>query len=461
MNGRVLVVDAQESHCRALEAMLREAGLDCQWRTSGVGALETVAERDFDAILTDLGIATLPGVELCERILAIRPDVPVIVVTGDASLDAAVAAIRAGAYDFITKPVDPALLTLALGRALRAAQLRKEMKRLRRAVVDSPRFGRLLGESPAMKRVFDLVARVADSEASVLVMGESGTGKELLARAIHEHSRRRAGPFLAVSCAAMPATLLESELFGHVRGAYTDAKTQRDGLFVQAHGGTLFLDEIGELPLDMQPKLLRALQERTVRPVGGNEEIAFDVRIVTATNRDLESDVEDKRFREDLYYRINVIHIALPPLRARGSDVLLLAQHFLARFAAHAKKNVVGLSPPAAERLLAYAWPGNVRELQNAIEHAVALARYDQVVVEDLPERVQRYRSSHVLVAADEPSQLVPMDEVERRYVLRVMQAVRGNKTMAAKILGYDRKTLYRKLERYGALDEGEVEVEP
>ena len=450
MNGRVLVVDAQESHCRALEAMLREAGLDCQWRTSGVGALETVAERDFDAILTDLGIATLPGVELCERILAIRPDVPVIVVTGDASLDAAVAAIRAGAYDFITKPVDPALLTLALGRALRAAQLRKEMKRLRRAVVDSPRFGRLLGESPAMKRVFDLVARVADSEASVLVMGESGTGKELLARAIHEHSRRRAGPFLAVSCAAMPATLLESELFGHVRGAYTDAKTQRDGLFVQAHGGTLFLDEIGELPLDMQPKLLRALQERTVRPVGGNEEIAFDVRIVTATNRDLESDVEDKRFREDLYYRINVVRVDAPALRERGGDVLLLAQHFVERFAARGGKVIRGIHAAAAQRLVAYDWPGNVRELENCMERAVALIRFDEVTLDDLPEKIRRHRADQLVFALEDLSAVLTLDELERRYIQRVLALVAGNKSRAADLLGFDRRTLYRRLDRYG-----------
>jgi len=251
----------------------------------------------------------------------------------------------------------------------------------------------------------------------------------------------------------VPETLLESELFGHARGAFTDARTARAGLFVQASGGTLFLDEIADLPLSLQPKLLRALQERTVRPVGGNEEVAFDVRLVAATNRDLESAVEDGQFREDLYFRINVIHVALPPLRARGGDVLLLAQHFLTQFAAQSGKHVTGLSPPAAERLMSYAWPGNVRELQNCMERAVALTQFEAIAVDDLPEKIRGYRRSHVLIASDDPTELVPLEEVERRYILRVMEAVGGNKTLAAQTLGIGRKTLYRKLEQYGVAD--------
>src|SRR5262249_31676130 len=269
---------------------------------------------------------------------------------------------------------------------------REEVKRLRRAVSDATRFEEILGASSAMQKVFDLLARVAESDATVLITGESGTGKELVARALHARGRRREGPFVAVSCAAMPETLLESELFGHAKGAFTDAKSARTGLLAQASGGTVFLDEIGELPLGMQPKLLRALQERTVRPVGGSTEVPFDVRVIAATNRDIELAVEEKRFREDLYYRINVIHIELPPLRARGSDVLLLAQRFAMDSAVRAGKNVNGIAAATAEKLLAYSWPGNVRELQNCIERAVALTRYEQITVDDLPEKVRRYR---------------------------------------------------------------------
>jgi two-component system response regulator HydG len=284
----------------------------------------------------------------------------------------------------------------------------------------------------------------------VLVTGESGTGKELVARALHRRSCRRAEPFVAVNCAAMPDALLESELFGHARGAFTDARAVRAGLFARAHGGTLFLDEIGDLPVALQPKLLRALQERVIRPVGADNEQAVDVRVVAATNRDLETAVEERRFREDLYYRINVVHIDLPPLRSRGGDVLLLAQHFVQHFAAVRGREIQGLSAPAAEKLSAYSWPGNVRELQNCIERAVALARYDQIMVDDLSEKIRNYRRSHVLVASDDPDELASMEEVERSYVLRVLEAVGGNKSKAAQVLGFDRATLYRKLERYG-----------
>jgi two-component system response regulator HydG len=249
----------------------------------------------------------------------------------------------------------------------------------------------------------------------------------------------------------MPEALLESELFGHTRGAFTDAKEARVGLFAHAARGTLFLDEIGDMPLGLQPKLLRVLQERVVRPLGGTNEVAVDARIVAATNRDLEFAIEERRFREDLFFRLNVIHLELPPLRARGGDVLALAQHFVSKTAEREKKNILGVSPAAAQKLVAYAWPGNVRELQNCIEHAVALARYDQITPEDLPEKIRAYKSAHVLVAGDDASELVPMEEVERRYILRVLEAVAGNKTAAARVLGIERKTLYRKLERYGS----------
>ncbi len=304
-----------------------------------------------------------------------------------------------------------------------------------------------------MVEVYDLLERIADSETTVLITGESGTGKEVVARELHGRSRRKTGPFVAINCAAMPESLLESELFGHARGAFTDARQAREGLMLRASGGTLFLDEIGEMPLGIQPKVLRALQERTVRPVGESHELPFDARIVTATNRDLESAIEDKTFREDLYYRINVINISLPPLRARGGDVLLLAQHFLAHFADVSGKEVHGLSAAAAKQLMAYPFPGNVRELQNCIERAVALTRGEEIQVEDLPDRIRKHESRNVIVASDDPSDLVPLEEVERRYILRVLAAVEGNKSLAARILGLGRKTLYRRLEAWGESD--------
>jgi DNA-binding NtrC family response regulator len=368
-------------------------------------------------------------------------------------MEAAVGAIRAGAYDFITKPFEMDHFFLTLERAMGHKRLREEVKRLRSAVRESQHFTDMIGTSAQMQKVYDLVARVAETEATVLVTGESGTGKELVAKAIHTRSSRSQGPFVAINCAAMPESLLESELFGHTKGAFTDARQARQGLFLNACSGTLFLDEIGEMPMGMQAKLLRVLQERTVRPVGGDKEIPFDTRIITATNRDLDTEVAERRFREDLFYRINVVRIHVPTLRARAADVLTLAQHFIERFATVYRTSVKGLSSPAAERLVSYSWPGNVRELQNCIERAVALARDEVLGVDDLPEKLRDYRPSRVIVESEDPAELLPMEEIERRYILRAVQAVGGNKTLAAQVLGFDRRTLYRKLERYGAMD--------
>jgi DNA-binding NtrC family response regulator len=284
----------------------------------------------------------------------------------------------------------------------------------------------------------------------VLITGETGSGKEVAARALHQRGKRKAGPFVAVNCSALPQALLESELFGHVRGAFTDARSSRAGLFLEADRGTLFLDEIGEMPPDVQVKVLRAIEERRVRPVGGDVEIAFDARIIAATNRDLEQAVQDGGFREDLFYRLNVVHVAMPALRSRGGDVLLLGQHFVSHFSAQANLGVVGISKTAAEKLLAYPWPGNVRELRNAIERAVALTRFDHISAEDLPERIKAFEARHVLVAGDDLEELVSLEEVEKRYILKVLQAAGGNKSLAAKQLGVGRRTLYRKLGGYG-----------
>ena len=449
MKGRVLVVDDDASMCDMLVSDLGELGFEVKARTAAPAALEALVASEFDAVVADLNMPGMSGLELCERIVASRPDVPVIVITAFGSIQTAIAAIRSGAYDFVTKPLEVDALGLALERAIQHRRLSDEVRRLRQAVEETRRFGALLGTSPAMRRMYELLDRIADSSASVLIAGETGTGKELVARALHERGRRKAGPFVAVDCASLPEPLLESELFGHVRGAFTDAHAARRGLFVQANGGALFLDEIGDLPLALQAKLLRALQTRSVRPVGANDEVPFDVNLIAATNRDLESAVEEGRFREDLYFRINVIHVEMPPLRARGGDVLLLAQHFVDRYAAQAGKRVTGLSPDAAERLLAYVWPGNVRELENCIERAIALTRHETIGLDDLPEKIRGFQRSHVLVAGDDPSELAPLEEVERRYVLRVMEAVGGSKTLAARVLGIGRKTLYRKLEQY------------
>ncbi len=461
MKGQVLVVDDEQETCDLLEMALTRHGFKVTTSANAQRALELVGLQDFDVVLTDLSMPEMSGLDLCERVLGTRPHMPVVVITGQGSLETAIGAIRVGAYDFITKPVDPKLLFLSVSRAIQHRRLQDEVKRLRQAVADGDSVeNQIVGHSGAMRRVYELISRVGESDASVLIHGETGTGKELIARGIHSRSRRKEGPFVAINCAAVPHSLLESELFGHARGAFTDAKAQRTGLFVQASGGTLFLDEIGELPLDVQPKLLRALQERKVRPVGANHEVPFDARIVAATNRNLEDEVYEKRFREDLYYRINVVKIDVPPLRERGGDVLHLAQHFLKQFAARNEKPTLELSTTAAEKLMAYNWPGNVRELENCMEHAVALARFDQITVEDLPEKIRAYRAERFVVAANDPTEIVTMDELERRYILRVLSLVGGNKSRAAQVLGFDRRTLYRKLERYGAAG-GEPKSEP
>jgi two-component system response regulator HydG len=445
-----LVVDDEQSMCELLEADLQLRDYQVSWYTSADEGLAALESSPFDVVLTDLKMPGTDGIQFCRRIVANRPDIPVIVMTAFGSMESAIAAIRAGAYDFVTKPIEMDVLALALQRAVRHRQLQEQVRVLSEAVDRSAKFDELLGASTVMQRLFDQLARIADSEASVLIIGESGTGKELVARSIHRQSRRRAGTFVAVNCAALPEPLLESELFGHAKGAFTDARAERSGLLSQADGGTLLLDEIGDMPLSMQPKLLRALEERRYRPVGGNTEIAFDARILASTNRDLEAAVEENRFREDLFYRIDVIQVEVPPLRSRGSDILLLAQHFLDHFAVRSRKQVAGITEPVAEKLLAYRWPGNVRELRNVIERAVALTRYDKLGVDDLPEKIRDYRSSQVFIGGEDPSELVPLEEIERRYILHVLKSVDDNKASAARTLGLDRKTLYRKLRQYG-----------
>ncbi|HKY38401.1 MAG TPA: sigma-54 dependent transcriptional regulator [Polyangiaceae bacterium] len=451
MPARVLVVDDDQATCRMVALGLRGHGHEVETAGNIGRASELAKSFEPQVVLTDLNMAGGSGIELCRQFADAWPDVPIILITAFGSMEAAVEAMRAGAYDFVTKPFDIEALTLVVERAFQHQALKSEVKRLRAAVGQAGWGDDILGKSVAVAELRSMLERVSRTEATVLITGETGTGKEVAARVLHQQGRRRGGPFVAVNCSALPEALLESELFGHVKGAFTDARANRAGVFVEANQGTLFLDEIAEIPISVQAKLLRALEERRVRPVGGDGEVPFDARLVAATNRDLELAVQEGRFREDLYYRLNVVHLSVPPLRSRGSDVLLLAQHFLTQFAEQSRPEVVGISEPAAERLLSYPWPGNIRELRNAIERGVALTQFDHIRVEDLPERIRRYEPRHVLVAGDDLEELVSLEEVERRYILKVMQAAAGNKSLAAQTLGVSRRTLYRKLGEYGA----------
>jgi DNA-binding NtrC family response regulator len=441
---KVLVADDDRDMCELAESGLKGRGYDVTWRLSPEEALERLDHEDYAVMLVDIHMNGQNGLELCKAAVTKRPDLPVIVMTGFGTMEHAIGAIRAGAYDFVTKPISMEALILTVERALRHRGMTDELRRLRRRV-ETEQLPSVIGASDAMRHVADLISRVAETDTSVLITGESGTGKELVARALHARSGRK-GPFLAINCAAVPETLLESELFGHVRGAFTDARSSRSGLFVEANQGTLFLDEIGEMPMAMQAKLLRALQERKVRAVGSNQETPFDARIVTATNRDLEKEVANKSFREDLFYRVNVVRVEVPPLRKRGNDVLELAQFFLSRAAKRSGKEIRRIDRSVAERVMAYDWPGNVRELENCMERAVALARFDGLTLDDLPAKIREHRATEVFTDSADPRDLPSMDVVEERYIRKVLQAVGNNKTLAAKVLGFDRRTLYRKL---------------
>jgi len=445
----VLLVDDDPEVCELVRYALAAQHIEVTTVGSGDAAFAYVSAHPVDVVVTDLAMPGMHGFELIDRIVSNRPELPVIVLTGAGDFATAVGAMRAGAYDFVTKPVDLAALSLAITRAAERRALREEVGTLRRVVAEARRFEQLVGASAAMQSVYDVIAQVGPTDATVLVTGQSGTGKEMVARSLHNASRRAGKPFVAVDCAAIPEQLIEAELFGHAKGAFTDAKTSRTGLLAQADGGTLFLDELAELPASVQPKLLRVLQERRLRPVGGDAEVTFDVRLVCATNRDLEAMVQQREFREDLYYRVNVVQLPLPPLRVRAGDVLLLAQHFITHFARMFERAVRGLTPEAADRLLRHAWPGNVRELRNAMERAVAMCAGADVAVEDLPERIRDYRIGPLPPALDRELGL-SLEELERRHILRVLDAKEGNKVAASQSLGIDRKTLYRKLVRYG-----------
>jgi two-component system response regulator AtoC len=445
--GHILVLDDDEAMRRSLTEDLRDLGFTCESVPSVANARETLETKHIDAVVTDVRLAGEDGVRFCAFMSETRPELPVVVMTAFGTVDAAVSALRAGAFDFVSKPFDVEVLAFALDRAIKTRRLEHEVKRLAAAPPHAHGFPGVIGESRALKEALSIVERVASTDVSVLLTGETGTGKEVFARTLHAHSARSTMPFVAVNCAAVPEALLESQLFGHEKGAFTDAKGASPGLFVEASGGTLFLDEIGHMPLALQPKLLRALQERVVRPLGGRGEIPVDVRVITATHVDLDDACETGLFRADLYYRICVVQIDLPPLRMRENDVLVLAHHLLDLARVRLKKDVKGIAPRVAEKLLAYPWPGNVRELANCIERAVALARFDVIQVDDLPDRVRDFAThTEMVVSGKDPSEFVTLDEMERRYIHHVFQACAQNRVQTSRVLGIDRKTLYRKL---------------
>jgi DNA-binding NtrC family response regulator len=434
--SRVLVVDNDAEMVALLERHLTREGHEVVAVTSGSDALAALERDDFDVVVTDLVMDGVDGLAIVRAVSPREPRPRVILMTAFGSLETAIDAMRSGAYDYLTKPFKMDQVTLAVERAAEDRRLREENRRLRAQVEERFRFENILGRSKAMQGVFEQIRAVAASDASVLLLGDSGTGKELVARAIHQNGPRRQAPFVAVNCGAIPDTLLESELFGHEKGAFTGADRRRRGLFADANGGTLFLDEIGDMPLALQAKLLRTLQDKTVRPVGGSQEIQLDLRVISATHRDLPRLVSEGKFREDLYYRLAVIPIRLPALRERPEDILLLAEHFLARAAGASGKSLEGFDEEASAWLVKQRWPGNVRELENAVERAATLARGPRVTLADL--RVDL--ASPTPTTGTRPT----LAELQAEYIHRVLRETKGDKVAAARILGISVRTLQR-----------------
>jgi two-component system, NtrC family, response regulator HydG len=442
----LLVADDDPGLRESLERTLTREGYRVVLASDGRAALERVQAGGVDLIVTDLRMPGLTGLELLRAAKAIMPDVDVILLTAFGTVEEAVKAMKDGAYDFLTKPFRREQLIKLVDKALERRDLIEQNKALKKQLEDIRAKGQMIGASPAFRRMLTLVEQVADSSATILIQGESGAGKELVARTIHERSGRRNGPFVAVNCAALPETLLESELFGYEKGAFTGAAGRKEGRFELANGGTLFLDEVADLSLVTQPKILRVLQAGEYERLGGTRTLQVDVRIVAATNQDLSDMVKDKRFREDLYYRLNVITVRVPPLRERHEDIRVLAQHYLRVYAAKNGRKLEGFSNEALERLESYAWPGNVRELENLIERTVLLARKDRIDAEDLPEEVAGVKRP----PRDAILELVgtPLADIEQRLLDETLRITGGNKTQAAKLLGIDVRTVARKLER-------------
>jgi two-component system response regulator AtoC len=447
---RVLVVDDEENIRLVLRTLLKKNGYDVEVADSGEAALALVDSFGPDVIITDVRMPKMSGLDLLATLKAKNALATVIVMSAYGSIDLALEAIQAGAYDYVSKPFKPDEVILTLRKAEERETLRRENRALKEQISQQAQFESMLAKSAPMVEVFRTVAKISDFKTTVLVTGESGVGKELVAKALHTRSSRKAGPFVAINCGAIPENLLESELFGHKKGAFTDASSDKRGLFEEATMGTLFLDEIGELPLNLQVKLLRVLQEETIRRLGDPKDIKIDVRIVAATHRDLTAEVKAGRFREDLFYRINVLHVAIPPLRERREDVTLLIDHFVARNNARLGTNIRGVAPEAKKILLEYGWPGNVRELENTIERAMVLCESDTIGAHDLPERVREALDPvQVQLRTGELSVKKTVSAVEQILIKRALQKTKGNRTRAAELLEISHRALLYKIKDY------------
>jgi two-component system response regulator HydG len=442
---KVLVVDDDPEMCGLLSDVLTGEKFSVLAVGESLEASKILRKEEFDVVITDLKMKGLKGLDLLEETKKVAPLTPVIIITAFGTIESAIQAMKMGAYDYITKPFQMDEIVLTVRKALENRLLKKEVVRLKKEVESRYHFHQLIGKSPSMQKIYDLIERISNSSNNVLITGESGTGKELVAKAIHYSGSRKDGPFIAVNCPAIPETLLESELFGYKRGAFTDAKTDKKGLVFEAMKGTIFLDEVTEMPPVLQAKLLRVIEERQVRPLGDTNSYPIDVRIISASNRDIKEMIHQTKFREDLYYRLKVIDIELPPLRERREDIPLLVEHFMSRFDKEPKKKVGGVSEEALKILMTYSWPGNVRELENVIQRAMTLCQHEVILPEDLP--------ASMLQEADENPietglrEKYTLEQLEKEYIRKVLIEVGGNKSKAAERLGLDRKTLYRKLE--------------
>lgn len=449
----ILVVDDDTAHRTMLRTLIGGWGYDVHEADDGSTAIEKVQEQPYDLVLMDIRMLKVSGIEALGRIKAINPAIPVIIMTAFSSVETAVEALKKGAYDYLTKPIDFDKLKLTMERAMEHLQLKEENRLLKKNLGQQFDRQNIIGRSSVMVNLLETVAQVAPSEATVLITGESGTGKGLIAGAIHYNSPRREGPFVKINCAAITETLLESELFGHEKGAFTGAERRKEGCFLQADGGSLFLDEVSEMSLGMQVKLLQVLQERELKRVGGETVISVDVRVIVATNKDLKELIEKGQFREDLYYRLNVVSLDIPPLRERREDVPMLAQHFLEMFSEKNRKEVKGFTPGAMDGFLRYDWPGNVRELMNAVERGVVLGRSDYLDSDVFsivpPAGAGMFDAAAV---AGELSGDMSLDQVEKTTILRTLELTGGNKSEASRRLGITRKTLHKKLKQYGVM---------
>jgi two-component system, NtrC family, response regulator HydG len=449
MKAKILVVDDESSHRQMIKAVLSAEGYEIREAADGNQAVKAVEEKFHDLILMDIRMPGLSGIEALQKIKDISPGIPIIIMTAYASVNTAIDALKSGAYDYLTKPLDIEELKILVAKALQFQKLEQENIYLREQLNNRFDFSNIIGRSPAMKQLFETMALVAPSEAGVLIVGESGTGKELIANAIHQNSSRAQRPFIKVNCAALPETLLESELFGHEKGAFTGAMARKQGRFQLAHNGSILLDEIGEMSPPTQAKILRVLQEREFEPIGSPQTIKVDTRVIAATNKNLEEEIKEGRFREDLFYRINVVTIRVPPLRERREDIPLLADFFLKRFAEKNRRVIKGFTPRAMDLLMRHDWSGNVRELENVIERAVIMARGEMITPMEFPENLKELD-----VELKEPSfDLSPgrsLKEVEKEMILRTLAETDGNRTHAADILGISRRTLQLKLKEYG-----------